>query len=69
MAAWLKECRILTVAMQATAVYWISVYDILEAAGLEVYLVNARDTGADADESPVGQCVERSEVSWKIGLD
>jgi transposase len=25
-------------------VYWIAVYDILEQAGLEVYLVNARDT-------------------------
>jgi len=23
---------------------WVAVYDILEAAGLEVYLVNARDT-------------------------
>ena len=43
-AAWLKQCRIRTVAMQSTGVYWISVYDILEQAGLEVYLVNARDT-------------------------
>jgi len=24
--------------------HWIAVFDILEAAGLEVYLVNARDT-------------------------
>jgi len=44
MANWLKQCRIRTVAMQSTGVYWISVYDILEQAGLEVYLVNARDT-------------------------
>jgi transposase len=44
MASWLKQCRIRTVAMQSTGVYWIPVYDILEAAGLEVYLVNARDT-------------------------
>src|SRR5215470_5321441 len=44
MAAWLKQCGIRTVAMQSTGVYWISVYDILEQAGLEVYLVNARDT-------------------------
>jgi transposase len=44
MANWLKQCRIRTVAMQSTGVYWIAVYDILEAAGLEVYLVNARDT-------------------------
>jgi transposase len=30
--------------MQSTGVYWVAVYDILEEAGLEVYLVNARDT-------------------------
>jgi transposase len=44
MAAWLKQCRIRTVAMQSTGVYWVAVYDILEQVGLEVYLVNARDT-------------------------
>jgi len=44
MADWLKQCGIQTVAMQSTGVYWIAVYDILEAAGLDVYLVNARDT-------------------------
>jgi len=44
MADWLQQCRIHTIAMQSTGVYWIAVYDILEAAGLEVYLVNARDT-------------------------
>jgi transposase len=44
MAEWLKQCGIRTVAMQSTGVYWIPVYDILQAAGLEVYLVNARET-------------------------
>jgi len=44
MAQWLSQCGICTVAMQSTGVYWIAVYDILEEAGLEVYLVNARDT-------------------------
>ena len=44
MAEWLKQCGIRTVAMQSTGVYWIAVYDILEAADLEVYLVNARET-------------------------
>jgi transposase len=44
MAQWLKQCGIRTVAMQSTGVYWIAVYDILEAAGFEVYLVNARET-------------------------
>src|SRR5437870_12528429 len=30
--------------MPSTGVYWIAVFDILESAGLEVYLVNSRDT-------------------------
>src|ERR1700745_880089 len=44
LAEWLKQCGIQTVAVQHTGVYWIAVYDILETAGLDVYLVNARDT-------------------------
>ncbi len=42
LAAWLRQCRIDTVAMEATGVYWIPAYQILEAAGLRVCLVNAR---------------------------
>src|SRR5260370_41676901 len=55
---WLKPCGIRTVAMQSTGVYWIPVYDLLEQAGLEVYLVNARETKnlpgrkSDVQESP-----------------
>jgi hypothetical protein len=33
MAGWLKQCGIRTVAMQSTGVYWIPLYDILEARG------------------------------------
>jgi hypothetical protein len=44
LAVWLKQSGIRTAAMQSTGVYWIAVSDILEAAGLEVYLVNARET-------------------------
>ena len=43
MAAWLNQCGIRSVAMQSTGVYWIAAYDILEAVGFEVYLVNARE--------------------------
>jgi transposase len=42
MARWLKQCRIDTVAMESTGVYWIPVFQILEAFEIEVYLVNAR---------------------------
>jgi transposase len=37
---WLRSCQISTVAMEATGVYWLTLYDKLEAAGLEVYLVD-----------------------------
>ena len=42
LADWLVACGITSVAMEATGVYWIPVYDILEARGLTVLLVNAR---------------------------
>ena len=41
MAKWLKHCGIETVAMEATGVYWIPVFQILETQGFEVKLVNA----------------------------
>ena len=42
LADWLTDCRIETVAMESTGVYWIPIYEILEARGFKVYLVNAR---------------------------
>jgi transposase len=42
LADWLVACRVTSVAMEATGVFWIPVYEILEARGLEVHLVNAR---------------------------
>lgn len=41
LAHWLKRCHIETVAMESTGVYWIPIYEILEAEGFRVYLVNA----------------------------
>ena len=43
LADWLKEVGVSTVAMESTGVYWIPVFEILEARGFEVLLVNARD--------------------------
>jgi len=44
MARWLKACRIQTVVMQSTGVYWTALYDVLESHGLEVNVANARHT-------------------------
>ena len=43
LADWLTACGVETVAMESTGVYWIPIYDILEARGFEVYLVNAHN--------------------------
>lgn len=39
---WLKSCKVDTVAMESTGVYWIPLHEILDSAGIEVYLVDAR---------------------------
>ncbi len=44
MAHWLKSCGIETVVMQATGVYWIALFQILESYGFQVNVVNARHT-------------------------
>jgi transposase len=42
LADWLATCLIGTVAMESTGVYGIPVYEILEARGFQVSLVNAQ---------------------------
>lgn len=42
LADWLQACGITTVAMESTGVYWIPIYELLEARGFQVALVNAR---------------------------
>ena len=39
---WQHECRVTAVAMESTGVYWIPLFEMLDAAGFEVHLVNAR---------------------------
>src|SRR5260370_33500425 len=41
-ADWLQRCRVQTVAMESTGVYWIPLYQILERRGFQVFLVNAQ---------------------------
>lgn len=42
LADWLQKCGVRSVAMEATGVYWIPLYELLEKRGFEVLLVNAR---------------------------
>ena len=41
-ADWLLECRITSVAMESTGVYWIPLYQVLESRGFDVCLTNSR---------------------------
>jgi transposase len=57
LADWLVSCGIKTVAMEATGVFWIPVYEILEARGLQVLLVNARHVkNVPGRKSDVADC-------------
>ena len=44
MVSWLKECKIKTIVMESTGVYWIPAFEMLESNGFDVKLVNARYT-------------------------
>lgn len=44
LADWFEQCGVKSVAMEATGVYWIAVFQILERRGFQVILVNARQT-------------------------
>src|SRR3954471_24910894 len=40
---WFTECGVETVVMESTSVYWIPIFELLDAQGFTVLLVNARD--------------------------
>jgi transposase len=52
---WLTSIGISTVAMESTGIYWLPLHLMLEEAGIEVYLVNAKTaknvTGRKKDDS------------------
>jgi len=43
MLAWLRQEKVVSVAMESTSVYWIPVCDLLESANIEVVLVDTRE--------------------------
>jgi transposase len=63
LADWLQSCRVRTVAMQSTGVYWIPLYEILDERGFEVYLVNARHT-----KNLPGRKSDVQESQWLLKL-
>ena len=59
LADWLQQCRVTTVAMESTGVYWIPLFQILEERGLEVCLVNARHV-----KNVPGRRTDVSDCQW-----
>jgi transposase len=55
-AGWLKQCRVRTVALESTGVYWIPLYQVLEAQGFNVCLVNARHLHSVPGKTDVADC-------------
>ena len=57
LADWLAEHGVDTVAMESTGVYWIASFELLEARGFKVFLVNARNIkGVPGRKSDVQDC-------------
>lgn len=56
LADWLIECGITTVAIEATGVYWIPLYEILEERGLNPKLIDSRSIGRRNKKTDVLDC-------------
>ena len=59
MARWFKANGVTSVAMESTGVYWIPAYEVLEAHGLHVILVNARYA-----KNVPGRKTDVSDAAW-----
>jgi transposase len=44
LADWLRACGVTSVAMESTGIYWVTLFELLERRGFEVYLVDPRQT-------------------------
>jgi transposase len=64
MVHWLKTCQVQRVVLQTTGVYWIPIQDVLEKAGLEVAVVDARGT-----KNLPGRKSDVQECQWIRKLD
>src|SRR5882672_401240 len=56
---WFAECGVETVVMESTSVYWIPIFELLDARGFAVFLVNARDA-----KHVLGRKTDVSDAQW-----
>ena len=60
---WFKEQGVQTVALEATGVYWLYLYEVLEAAGLAVVVVNGRHV-----QNVPGRKTDMADCQWLATL-
>jgi transposase len=60
---WFKGQGVRTVALEATGVYWLYLYEVLEAAGLEVVVVNGRHV-----QNVPGRKTDMADCQWLATL-
>lgn len=60
---WLKDCNITTVAMEATGIYYLSLFLKLQDAGIEVLLANPRDV-----KNLSGRKTDAADAEWLMVL-
>lgn len=60
---WFKTQDVRTVALEATGVYWLYLYEVLEAAGLAVVVVNGRHV-----QNVPGRKTDMSDCQWLATL-
>lgn len=60
---WFQKRGVPSVALEATGVYWLYVYEVLEAAGLEVVVVNGRHV-----QNVPGRKTDMADCQWLATL-
>jgi transposase len=60
---WLVQQEVQSVAMEATGVYWLYIYEVLEAAGLQVVMVNGRHV-----QNLPGRKTDMADCQWLATL-
>jgi hypothetical protein len=60
---WFQAQGVRSVALEATGVYWLYVYEVLEAAGLEVVVVNGRHV-----QNVPGRKTDMADCQWLATL-
>src|SRR5438552_18432999 len=61
--SWLKQEAVRSVAMEATGVYWLYLYEVLETSGLEVMVVNGRHV-----QNVPGRKTDMADCQWLATL-